>query len=73
MRLLERDDPELGTVRLCRGCGEEWPVDGEFWFFDRDGRVLGRCKACWSERNRAESRRFEPMALVWATEKGSAP
>lgn len=18
-------DPELGTVRLCRGCGEEWP------------------------------------------------
>ena len=46
---LERVDPILGLVRLCRGCGEEWPVDDEFFFFQR-GRVMGRCKACWSER-----------------------
>jgi hypothetical protein len=45
---------ELGLERLCRGCGEFWPADPEFWFFttNRHGKrqVMGRCKACWSER-----------------------
>lgn len=33
------------------------PVDADFWFFDRKGGVLGRCKACWSERGRDETGR----------------
>lgn len=56
MRAFERDTEDLGIVRLCRRCGEEWPVDDEFWFFqERRGRrrVLGHCKACWSERDRS--------------------
>ena len=63
---LSRIDPELGLVRLCRGCDEEWPErneDGsnatEFWYFDRRDRVMGRCKACWSERQKSgRDRRF---------------
>ena len=58
MRTLDREDPELGTVRLCRGCGEEWPKDPEFWYFqvNRHGKpdVMGRFRACWSERSRDE-------------------
>jgi hypothetical protein len=59
-----RIETELGTERLCRGCGEFWPdVDPEFWFLDRFGRVLGRCRACWSERNRSNhaKRKFGEM------------
>jgi hypothetical protein len=55
-KTLRRDDPELGPVRLCRGCGEEWPVDAEFWFFT-GGKVMGRCRACWSERVRVDGRK----------------
>lgn len=36
MRRLEalyREDPELGTERLCRVCGEWWPLDDDFWYF----------------------------------------
>lgn len=51
------DDPEPGPrcslERLCRKCGEEWPRDGGFWYFDAKGQVMGHCKACWSERRRA--------------------
>jgi hypothetical protein len=28
---LVRHDPELGTVRVCPKCLEEWPLDAEFW------------------------------------------
>ncbi len=48
--VLDREDPELGTVRLCRRCGETWPKDDEFWYFDAKGIVMGHCRACWSER-----------------------
>ena len=51
-RVAQRIDPELGLVRLCGRCQEEWPRDREFWFFKADGNVLGYCKACWSERRR---------------------
>lgn len=63
---LDSDDPVLGVVRLCRGCGETWPKDGEFWYFDRHDRVLGRCRACWSERNRSQhaARKFPAMEVA---------
>jgi hypothetical protein len=66
---LVREDPELGAVRLCRGCGDEWPLDEEFWYFhlNRHGKrqVMGRCRACWSDRKRIQGRkqRFAPMLL----------
>lgn len=61
----------LGTERLCRGCvdrGEPdpwWPVDEEF-FFIVDGKPLGRCRACWSERTRTPDGRrvFVPLSGV---------
>lgn len=52
LRVNERDDTILGRVRLCTTCKEDWPLDEEFWYFDRKGKVLGRCKACWSDWNR---------------------
>lgn len=58
-RVPERVDPEIGLVRLCRGCGEEWPKDDEFFFIKKSGpqagNVMGNCKACWSERNRTKT------------------
>lgn len=54
---LDSVDPILGVVRLCRGCGETWPKDQEFWYFRKaelhKGEVLGHCRACWSERRKA--------------------
>lgn len=32
-----------------RGCGETWPLDGEFWYFDRKGKPMGHGRACWAE------------------------
>lgn len=52
----ERDDPELGRMRLCRGCDEEWPKDPEFWFYDRHGTIYGNCRACESDRRLARYR-----------------
>lgn len=50
---LDQVDPVLGAVRFCRGCGETWPIDDEFWYFKPGtDKVLGRCKACWAERVR---------------------
>ena len=40
------------------------PVDADFWFFDRKGGVLGRCKACWSERVRDEHGRKSFTAVI---------
>jgi hypothetical protein len=63
---LVSEDPELGTVRYCRGCGETWPLDDEFWYFDKRGHVLGRCRACWSERIwDAKGRRFVDTLPEW--------
>lgn len=45
-------DAELGIERRCFACGEWWPQDAEFWYFDRAGQVMGRCRACWSDRRR---------------------
>lgn len=48
---LDRIDEELGLVRLCRGCDEEWPKDKEFWYMRPDGvNVASLCRACHSER-----------------------
>jgi hypothetical protein len=57
---MTRDDPELGPVRLCKGCDEWWPFDAEFWHL-RDGALnpawLPRCIACCAEYS-AERRRL---------------
>ncbi len=54
-----RDDPILGPVKVCTGCGEEWPTDTEFWYVqrlkpDKPSRLYAKCRACWSERNQVE-------------------
>lgn len=28
----QRTDPILGPVKVCTGCGEEWPLDPEFYY-----------------------------------------
>jgi hypothetical protein len=60
-------DTELGLERRCSGCAQRgepdpyWPVDEEFWYMV-NGKPLGRCRACWSERPRVDGvRRFQPM------------
>ena len=63
-------ETELGPERLCRGCGEWWPLDAEFWYFylNPQGKrqVMGRCRACWSERVWVDGRRqaFRPMVVA---------
>lgn len=42
---MTRDDDELGPVRMCPRCGEEWPDDEEFWLDDR-----AICRACRYEQ-----------------------
>lgn len=60
---LDREDPELGTVRLCTRCGEEWPKDRDFFYFDPAGRVMGHCRACVADRrDRDRQDRFLVMA-----------
>jgi hypothetical protein len=56
---------ELGIERLCRACGEFWPdLDREFWYLDSQGRVMGRCRACWSERSKDQwGKRHHKVAL----------
>jgi hypothetical protein len=56
-------ETELGTERLCRGCGDWWPLDGTFWYFKRDGTVMGRCKACWADRRATDDKRPPPLVL----------
>jgi hypothetical protein len=46
---MTRDDPELGLVRRCSACAEEWPFDAEFWHIlegKLDKRWPARCIAC---------------------------
>ena len=50
---------ELGLERLCRGCGEFWPVDATFWYFTRRGKVLGR-----QPGQRPKSDRLAPKVLA---------
>lgn len=57
LRVNERTDTILGRVRVCRRCKEDWPLDRDFWYFDRNGRVVGHCRACWSELNRARRKK----------------
>ncbi len=56
---IHREDPELGHERRCKDCGEWWPMDDEFWYFQTRVGVRGLsrtaypyCKACWSVRGR---------------------
>ena len=56
---IHRDDPELGRERLCRTCGEWWPEDDEFYYFQtRKGvhrttrQAYPYCRACWADRHR---------------------
>lgn len=47
-----RIDPELGPVRTCARCGEEWPWDEEFYIpvkIRSDGLPVLRniCRDCW--------------------------
>lgn len=56
-----RIETELGIERLCRRCDEYWPEDDSFWFF-QDGKVMGHCKACWSERIFVDGHRVWPVS-----------
>ena len=50
MSKVVRKTTDLGTERLCKRCGEFWPEDDTFWFYDKHGWVMTPCRACWSER-----------------------
>ena len=52
MKRTPHQETELGIERWCFRCHEWWPEDGEFWYFDTRGNVMGPCKACWQERKR---------------------
>jgi hypothetical protein len=57
---------ELGVERKCRGCGEFWPLDTDF-FSRQPGGFRGFqavCKACLSEqRNGGEPRQYRSLDL----------
>jgi hypothetical protein len=72
MACVTRDDPVLGTVKLCPACPDRdpegnawWPLDPEFWY--RFGTTwAARCRACWCEDQQARhtARRGGPAAFV---------
>ena len=41
-----RIETDLGTEVKCAKCGEFWPEDEEFFFFNK-GRPHSWCKACY--------------------------
>ena len=56
---MTRTDPELGTVRRCARCREEWPLDETFWYARKTPRKdrgpagnewYTYCRACENER-----------------------
>lgn len=60
-----REDPILGIERLCFDCHDWWPEDREFWYLDTHGKVMGRCRACWVDFNRARrAKRVDSTALT---------
>lgn len=53
---MTRVDDELGLLRYCKRCDDWYPLDREFWYFDkRPGHVA--CRACADARGRARLRR----------------
>ena len=52
-----RIDPELGRVRRCRVCREEWPADQEFFRSN-----AATCRAC-----RADLSKARPIPLTSVT------
>lgn len=61
--MTDRLDPEVGMVRRCRVCDEEWPLDlscfDRMWGERGKGRFMRTCKACQAER-RAKVRTPKP-------------
>lgn len=57
---------EVGPERKCNGCGEWWPLDGEFFYRHVYGfrGFQAICKACRSERRKPEARRGTPRRRV---------
>lgn len=37
--------------KLCKKCGDYWPLDTEFWFADKDRNdgLFNCCKACYMQ------------------------
>jgi hypothetical protein len=51
------EDPELGPLRYCAGCDDFWPLDGEFWFFERTRPGVVHCKSCVADAQRRKKAR----------------
>jgi hypothetical protein len=43
----ETRQTELGEEVKCAKCGDFWPADKEFFYFQSDGRPHSYCKACY--------------------------
>jgi hypothetical protein len=56
----ERLDEEFGWIeRHCLACDDWWPADKEFFFSGGHGRLMSKCKACYTEiykKDRGEKR-----------------
>lgn len=50
-----RTDPELGPVKVCTRCLEEWPADLEFFYANKKG-LTSQCKDCWNISRRPQVR-----------------
>lgn len=61
-----RVESELGVEQCCRGCGEYWPADAEFFAPQASGRdgLTPRCRACIAER--CWGLRAPPQAASWS-------
>ena len=47
-----------GSIKCCKACGETKP-HSDFYIDKRDGRPMGRCKACWIKKT-GEYQRANP-------------
>lgn len=58
-------ETELGKEKLCKHCGEYWPIDSEFWFMIKEKlndetlkhRPDSACKGCYDMVYRPHKRK----------------
>ncbi len=73
---MDNQQPSGSLTKFCRSCGEEKPLS-EFWFSEKTGKYLFRCRACDSiakRKYKQENRvRVNETARLWRKQHPEKP
>lgn len=62
----QRIDPILGPVKVCTGCGEEWPLDPEFYYVHTVKPGVIRDRGRTYVRDRSWQRYYAKCRACWS-------